>query len=165
MPITVSGPRTDDSERNVGKNAMKRAVLLACGLLALGACDRERREPWFIYANGNLHCSGGGSSVKPDTEAIEETGELIEKAGELIEKTKQIAEIFQNDSLTKSSPAIDILKNKTLVLRIDGDFGKAAKACADFLAGMKSPSHEPGVRQVAEEPVEEKPRDTESGRQ
>lgn len=126
---------------------MKRAALLACGLLALGACDRERREPWFIYANGNLHCSGGGSSVKPDTEAIEETGELIDKAGKLIKETKEITEILQStqsNSQTKSSPATDILKNKTLVFQIDGDFGKAAKACADFLARTGSVANSTG---------------------
>ena len=126
---------------------MKRAALLACGLLALGACDRERREPWFIYSNGNLHCSGGGSSVKPDTEAIEETGELIDKAGKLIKETKEITKILQStqsNSQTKSFPTFDVLKDRTLVLRIDGDFGKAAKACADFLARAGSVANSTG---------------------
>ncbi|MCY4243103.1 MAG: hypothetical protein OXD36_15345 [Rhodobacter sp.] len=110
---------------------MKRAALLAGGLLALGACDRERQEPWFVYANGNLQCSGGGSSVKTNVKAIEAASDSI---GSLVE-------VFQDSSSPEDFNGTNGATDQT-----EPAFEKAAKACGDFLARVrvKDPNTENG---------------------
>ena len=135
LPITASGPRTDDSERNVGKNTMKRAVLLAGGLLALGASDRERQEPWFNYSNGNLHCSGGNSSVKTNVKALEAASGPIEALREFFS-----IPIHEDSNGTRQATQ-----------QTEPAFEKAAVACGDFLARTGSFANSTG--------------NTESGRQ
>jgi len=99
---------------------MKKTVLAVCGLLMLGACASETQNPWFNYSNGNLQCSGGGSSFKPDSEAIEATKDILDTLP---------PSFFQSAGITEEF--IELLGMASIT--IDGDFKEAATACRDFL--------------------------------
>ena len=108
---------------------MKRAVLIACSLLALGACDRERQGPWFNYSNGNLHCSGGNSSVKTNVKALEAASDPIES----------LLGVLQDSSLYE-----DLNGTSQATQQTEPAFEKAAVACGNFLARTDSVANSTG---------------------